>query len=74
MHTAAHPHLATLISGKDRHCPADVSYISALFSQPEHGGKSTRSSKLKLIKEEDTYAQRMLPACQDSSSSLERLG
>jgi hypothetical protein len=33
MHTAAHAFLSTLISGKDRHCPADVSYISALFSE-----------------------------------------
>jgi hypothetical protein len=38
MHTAAHPHLATLISGlatlisgKPRHCLVDGSYISALF-------------------------------------------
>ncbi len=33
MHTAAHPYLATLMSGKARHCPADVSYISALFKE-----------------------------------------
>ena len=33
MHTAAHPYLATLMSGKARHCPVDVSYISALFKE-----------------------------------------
>jgi hypothetical protein len=31
MHTAAHPSLAKLMSGKARHCPADVLYISLLF-------------------------------------------
>jgi hypothetical protein len=34
MLTAAHPSLATLMSGKARHCPADASYISALFKLP----------------------------------------
>ena len=33
MLTAAHAFLATLMCGNARHCPADVSYISALFKQ-----------------------------------------